>query len=130
AGATSGNVVVTVGGLASNALTYTVTVAPTLTSLSPSSGPVGTAVTITGSNFGASQGASTVTFNGAAATPTSWSAPSITAPAPARGSHRNGGRAGGGPREQRPHLPRGRGTPAYQPLAGERPCRHRGHDQR
>ena len=37
-------------------LTFTVTVAPTLTSLSPTSGPVGTAVTITGTNFGATRG--------------------------------------------------------------------------
>src|SRR6185503_155307 len=48
----------------------------------PTSGPAGTSVTITGANFGASQGTSTVTFNGAAAQPTSWSAASITAPVP------------------------------------------------
>ena len=41
------------------------------------------AVTITGTNFGASQGTSTVTFNGTAATPTSWSATSIVVPVPA-----------------------------------------------
>ena len=41
--------------LASNALAYTVTVAPTLTSLSPTSGPVGTVVTITGTNFGSAR---------------------------------------------------------------------------
>src|SRR6516164_1292087 len=69
AGATTGSVVVSVGGVGSNALTYTVAaVAPTLTSLSPTSGPVGTVVTIAGANFGASQGSSTVTFNGTAAT--------------------------------------------------------------
>jgi len=39
-------------------------------------------VTITGTNFGATQGASTVTFNGTAATVTSWSATSIVAPVP------------------------------------------------
>src|SRR4029077_7844063 len=72
AGATTGTVVVTVGGLASNAQSFTVTVPPTLTSLAPTSGPVGTAVTITGTNFGAAQGTSTVTFNGTLATPTSW----------------------------------------------------------
>ena len=55
----------------------------TLTSLSPSSGPVATVVTISGSNFGASQGSSTVTFNGTAASPTSWSATSIGVPVPA-----------------------------------------------
>ena len=39
-------------------------------------------VTITGANFGATQGTSTVKFNGTAATPTSWSATSIVAPVP------------------------------------------------
>jgi IPT/TIG domain-containing protein len=56
--------------------------APSITSLSPTSGPVGTAVTITGVNFGATQGTSTVSFNGAAATATSWSSTSIVAPVP------------------------------------------------
>ena len=60
AGATTGNVVVTVGGLASNGLSFTVTVPPALTSLSPTTGPVGTSVTIAGTNFGATQGTSTV----------------------------------------------------------------------
>ena len=85
AGATTGSVVVTVGGATSNALPFTVTVAspPTVTSLAPSSGPVGTAVTITGTNFGASKGTSTVTFNGTAATATSWSATSLVVPVPA-----------------------------------------------
>lgn len=56
--------------------------APIITSLRPTSGPVGTPVTITGSNFGATQSTSTVTFNGTAATPTSWSATSIVVPVP------------------------------------------------
>jgi len=55
---------------------------PSITSLSPNSGPVGTSVTITGTNFGSTQGTSTVTFNGVTATPTSWSATSIVAPVP------------------------------------------------
>ena len=83
AGATSGNVVVTVGGQASNGDGFTViAAAPTISNLSPSSGPVGTAVTVTGTNFGSTQGSSTVTFNGTVATPTSWSASSIVAPVP------------------------------------------------
>lgn len=57
--------------------------APSITSLNPASGFVGTSVTITGANFGASQGSSTVRFNGISATPTSWSATSIVAPVPA-----------------------------------------------
>jgi len=82
-GAATGSVVVTVGGVASNGVTFTVTLpAPTISGLNPTSGVVGTAVTITGANFGAAQGTSTVTFNGAAATPTSWSATSIVAPVP------------------------------------------------
>src|SRR6202521_736640 len=83
AGATTGNVVVTVGGVASNGVSFTVTIhGPSITTLNPTSGVVGAPVTITGSNFGASQGTSTVTFNGTAATPTSWSATSITVPVP------------------------------------------------
>ena len=55
---------------------------PSITSLSPSAGAVGTLVTITGTNFGSIQGASIVSFNGTAATPTSWSSSSITVPVP------------------------------------------------
>src|SRR6266849_3041634 len=87
AGATTGNVVVTVGGVASNGMTFSVTSvsasAPSIASLSPTSGPVGTSVTITGANFGISRGTSTVSFNGTGATPTSWSATSIVAAVPA-----------------------------------------------
>jgi YD repeat-containing protein len=55
---------------------------PAIISLNPGSGSVGTPVTISGSNFGASQGTSSVTFNGAPAAPSSWSGSSITAPVP------------------------------------------------
>jgi hypothetical protein len=83
ASATTGNVVVTVGGQASNAVSFTVTTAGlSIAGLNPTAGPVGTSVTITGTNFGASQGTSTVTFNGTAATVTSWSATSIVVPVP------------------------------------------------
>jgi hypothetical protein len=70
----------------SNDLTFTTaadTSAPTVTSLNPASGVVGTPVTIVGANFGATQGTSTVTFNGIAATPTSWSATSVVVKVPA-----------------------------------------------
>ena len=89
AGATTGNVVVTVGGVASNGVSFTVLLTPGVTSLAPTSGAVGTSVTITGVNFGASQGSSTVTFNGLTSTPTSWSATSIKAPVPAGASTGN-----------------------------------------
>jgi hypothetical protein len=84
AGATTGNVVVTVGGVASNGASFTVTSpGPSITNLNPSSGLVGVPVTVSGANFGATQGTSTVKFNGTAATPASWSATSIVAPVPA-----------------------------------------------
>ena len=55
---------------------------PSITSLSPTSGMAGTPVTISGANFGTTQGTSTVKFNGTAGTPTSWSATSIAVPVP------------------------------------------------
>jgi regulation of enolase protein 1 (concanavalin A-like superfamily) len=82
-GATTGNVVVTANSLASNGVPFTVTAsAPSITSLSPTSGTVGTAVTISGANFGTTQGTSNVRFNGTVATPTSWAASSIIVPVP------------------------------------------------
>ena len=48
----------------------------------PTRVPRGTSVEITGVNFGASQGTSTVTFNGTGATPTNWSDTSITVAVP------------------------------------------------
>jgi hypothetical protein len=81
-GATTGNVVVTVSGVASNGVSFTVAAAPRITSLSPTSGTVGTSVTISGLNFGSPQGTSTVTFNGTSATPTSWTSTSIAVPVP------------------------------------------------
>jgi hypothetical protein len=57
------------------------TTAPNITNIAPTSGPVGTQVTITGMNFGSTMG--TVTFNGVAATPTSWSATSLVVVVPA-----------------------------------------------
>ncbi len=57
-------------------------VVPTISALLPTLGPVGTSVTISGSNFGATQGTSTITFNGTGATPSSWSNTAIVAPVP------------------------------------------------
>jgi hypothetical protein len=50
---------------------------PGISNVSPTSGPVGATVTITGTNFGPTQGSSTVTFNGIAAVPTLWNASGI-----------------------------------------------------
>ena len=50
-------------------VTSGVAAAPSITSLAPTSGAIGTAVTISGANFGATQGTSKVTFNGTLATP-------------------------------------------------------------
>jgi hypothetical protein len=55
---------------------------PTIVSVTPTSGPIGTVVTINGLNFGIIQGASTITFNGVAATPTSWADKKIVAAVP------------------------------------------------
>jgi YD repeat-containing protein len=55
---------------------------PAITGISPVSGAVGTAVTVTGRNFGGSQGSSTIKFNGTAATVTNWSTTAITATVP------------------------------------------------
>src|SRR5436190_22577514 len=56
---------------------------PAITAISPDSGVPGSIVTIVGSGFGASAGSSSVTFNGAIATPKKWSDTSITVVIPA-----------------------------------------------
>src|SRR5207302_858102 len=79
-GATTGPLsVTTAGGTASSAGSFTVTVSdppPTITSFTPASGPVGTSVTISGTNF---TGATAVRFNGTSASFTVNSASAITA---------------------------------------------------
>jgi len=81
-GATSGDLSVTVNGMVSSWSSFTVLVPPSVGAISPTSGPVGTSVTITGEAFGVTQGTSTVRFNGIAATPTSWSDTQIVVPVP------------------------------------------------
>ena len=56
---------------------------PSITSVNPASGVVGTSVTIAGTNFGATQGTSTIRFNGTVAAPTSWSATTLVTSVPA-----------------------------------------------
>ncbi len=81
AGSFTGVVQVDRNGLASNAIPFA-GITPLITSVSPSSGVPGTRVTITGSNFGSAQGTSTIRFNRAITSPTSWSGGSIVVPVP------------------------------------------------
>jgi hypothetical protein len=73
----TGPVIVTVNGLSSNAVTFSVNTFPTIMALAPSSGPIGASVTISGINFGGTQGNSTIKFNGVIAPPSSWNATSL-----------------------------------------------------
>jgi hypothetical protein len=65
-------------GLYSNTIPFT-TVVPSISSVSPASGTAGTQITITGSNFGASQGSSTILINGAWTNAVNWSNSTIVA---------------------------------------------------
>jgi hypothetical protein len=65
-------------GLASSALAA----APIISAISPQSGGIGTAVTLTGQNFGVKQNKAAVNFGTSAATITSWSGSKIIAKAP------------------------------------------------
>jgi len=81
--ATSGPVVVTVNGQASNSVPFTVIQPPSISSISPASGIPGQLVTITGSNFGPTQGSSVISFNGVAASASSWGPTTVLALVPA-----------------------------------------------
>ena len=84
-GAGAQSVTVIVNNVSSNAATFTVATQqqpPAISALNPTSGPVGASVTITGSNFGASQGTSTVRFGTTSATVTAWSNTQVTATVP------------------------------------------------
>ena len=81
AGATTGLVSVTTpGGTATSANNFTVVSAPTISNFSPTAGPLGTSVTISGTNF---TGATAVTFNGVSAAFTVNSPTAIQATVPA-----------------------------------------------
>jgi hypothetical protein len=80
-GATTGPIsVTTAAGTATSSTPFTVPPPPTITSFTPTSGPVGTVVLITGTNF---TGATQVKFGGVVATFTVNSATTITATVPA-----------------------------------------------
>ncbi len=68
--ATTGPVVVTVHEEPSNPIRFTVY--PSILSLSPSAGPVGTPITIEGAHFGPTQDGGAVTFNGRPASVLRW----------------------------------------------------------
>ena len=80
--ATTGKIgVTTPGGTATSTASFTVVGPPTITSFTPVSGPVGTKVTITGTNL---TGATAISFNGIVATTvTLTSATSVSATVPA-----------------------------------------------
>ncbi len=79
----TGNIVVTVGGAVSNGAAFTFYPYAAITEISPTSGPVGTAVTITGTNLLDGGGKGVVTFNGTPATILSQSGTSIQVHVPA-----------------------------------------------
>jgi hypothetical protein len=68
---TSGTVQVVQGGVSSNTFSFTVNT-PTITNLSTATGVAGTPVTITGSNFGASQGSGQVRLGSTNGIVSSW----------------------------------------------------------
>ena len=81
-GAVTGSVYVSIGSSESNAnLVFTV-ISPAINALSPTYGSIDTLVSISGSGFGITQGASTVLFNGVASQPTYWSDSQVVAPVP------------------------------------------------
>jgi IPT/TIG domain len=81
--ATSGPVAVTVSGVVGVGPNFALIGAVSISSISPTSGPAGTTVTISGSGFGSQQSSSTMTFNGVApASITSWSDAQIQAVVP------------------------------------------------
>ncbi len=85
-GATSGNVVLAIGGLQSNGVAFTV-LTPAISNLAPNSGAAGTVVMISGTNLGGSAG--TVTFGGQSAAINTWADGSIQAVVPATASTGN-----------------------------------------
>jgi RHS repeat-associated protein len=69
-----------------SSLTVSLYAAPTITSISPTSGAVGGSVSIAGTGFGATQGTSTISLNSANVSVMSWSDSTIIAVVPAGAS--------------------------------------------
>ena len=84
--ASTGNIVVTAGGEASNGASFTFYPYPAITGLSPASGAAGTRVTITGTGLLDGEGNGTVTFNGTATTILSKTSTSIQVDVPTNAS--------------------------------------------
>jgi uncharacterized repeat protein (TIGR03803 family) len=85
-GATTGKISVLDFGFTITSITdfiVTTVSSTTITSFAPTSGPIGTTVTITGTNFSATPASNTVTFNGTTAVVTASTATSITTTVPA-----------------------------------------------
>lgn len=82
--ATSGPLLVIVSNQVSNGVDFTVP--PVISTLTPASGVAGTVITLSGTNFGASRGSSTVSLNGASAIPNTWSSTAISVPVPSGAS--------------------------------------------
>jgi hypothetical protein len=91
AGAATGTFDVRTNGVGSYTPTFTLAAVsvPQITSVSANYGADYSKIAVTGTSFGGTQGASTVTFNGAAATATAWSNTSITVSVPYRGTTGN-----------------------------------------
>src|ERR1043165_1190441 len=82
-GSVTGTAQVQQGGVWANYGTFTV-LTPTISSISPTSGPVGTQVTFTGTGFGATQGSGKVWLANKYATIVRWSDTQVAAPRGAR----------------------------------------------
>ena len=82
AGAPTGYVGVWQNGLVSNGILFTPGTIPVISALSAAVAPVGTDVTITGTDFGATQGGSSVTLAGETCSVQSWSTPRSPSPSP------------------------------------------------
>ncbi|MGZ3871528.1 MAG: IPT/TIG domain-containing protein [Mucilaginibacter sp.] len=86
AGGSSGSITVTTTGGTATGPVFTYLKAPTITTINPTSGKAGSAVSITGTNFDAIAANNTVKFNGTVAVVTAGTTTSLSVTAPAGGS--------------------------------------------